>query len=66
MNQTEKFAEILTRAATLFGSRAAAGQWLAQPAIGLDHRRPIDLMATPAGLELVEDYLGRIEYGVYT
>ena len=34
--------------------------------IGLDQRRPIDLMTTPAGLELVEDYLGRIEYGVYT
>jgi putative toxin-antitoxin system antitoxin component (TIGR02293 family) len=66
VRRTRKFAEILARAATLFGSRAAAEQWLEQPAIGLDHRRPIDLMATPAGLELVEDYLGRIEYGVYT
>ena len=61
-----KFAEILTKATPLFGSQAAAEQWLEQPAIGLDQRRPIDLMTTPAGLELVEDYLGRIEYGVYT
>ena len=64
--RTWKFAEILTRATPLFGSQAAAEQWLEQPATGLDQRRPIDLMTTPAGLELVEDHLGRIEYGVYT
>jgi putative toxin-antitoxin system antitoxin component (TIGR02293 family) len=66
LNHTGKFAEISARAATLFGSQAAAEQWLDQPAIGLDQRRPIDLMTTPAGMELVEDFLGRIEYGVYT
>ena len=64
--RTWKFAEILTRAASVFGSRTAAEQWLAQPATGLDQRRPIDLLTTPAGVELVEDFLGRIEYGVYT
>jgi putative toxin-antitoxin system antitoxin component (TIGR02293 family) len=61
-----KFAEILARATSAFGSRTAAEQWLAQPATGLDQRRPIDLLTTPAGVELVEDFLGRIEYGVYT
>ena len=64
--RTWKFAEILTRAAAAFGSRTAAEEWLAQPAIGLDQRRPIDLLTTPAGVELVEDFLGRIEFGVYT
>jgi putative toxin-antitoxin system antitoxin component (TIGR02293 family) len=61
-----KLAEILARATSIFGSRIAAEQWLAQPATGLDRRRPIDLLTTPAGVELVEDFLGRIEYGVYT
>jgi putative toxin-antitoxin system antitoxin component (TIGR02293 family) len=61
-----KFAEILTRAISVFGSRAAAEQWLAEPATGLDQRRPIDLLTTPAGVMLVEDFLGRIEYSVYT
>jgi uncharacterized protein (DUF2384 family) len=28
--------------------------------------RPIDLLSTPAGVELVETLLERIEYGVYT
>ncbi|MET3581546.1 putative toxin-antitoxin system antitoxin component (TIGR02293 family) [Mesorhizobium robiniae] len=63
--RTWKFAEILSKATDVFGSQAEAEQWLERPAIGLDQRRPIDLLATPAGVELVEDYLKRLEYGVY-
>jgi putative toxin-antitoxin system antitoxin component (TIGR02293 family) len=36
------------------------------PAIALDRRRPVDLLSSPAGTELVEQLLGRMEYGVYT
>ena len=64
--RTWKFAEVLARATSIFGSRTAAEQWLAQPATGLDQHCPIDLLTTPAGVELVEVLLGRIEYGVYT
>jgi putative toxin-antitoxin system antitoxin component (TIGR02293 family) len=60
-----KFAAVLVKATKVFGSREAAEQWLERPAIGLDHRRPIDLLTTPAGLALVEDHLTRLEYGVY-
>ena len=61
-----KFAEILAKATEVFGSQQEAEQWLERPAIGLDRRRPIELLSTPAGVELVEDFLGRLEYGVYT
>jgi putative toxin-antitoxin system antitoxin component (TIGR02293 family) len=64
--RTWKFAEILARATAVFGAQRQAEQWLERPAIGLDRHRPIDLLATPAGMQLVEDYLTRIEYGVYT
>jgi putative toxin-antitoxin system antitoxin component (TIGR02293 family) len=60
-----KFAEILAKATAVLGSRAEAAQWLERPAIGLDQRRPIDLLATTAGVEIVENHLERIEYGVY-
>ena len=60
-----KFAEVLSRATGIFGSQAEAERWLERPAIGLDQRRPIDLLATPAGVELVEDHLLRLEWGVY-
>ncbi len=36
------------------------------PAIGLDNRIPIDLLSTTAGVEAVEHYLTRMEYGVYS
>jgi putative toxin-antitoxin system antitoxin component (TIGR02293 family) len=60
-----KFAGILVKAMVVFGSQREAEQWLERPAIGLDQRRPIDLLATPAGIELVEQYLERLAYGVY-
>jgi putative toxin-antitoxin system antitoxin component (TIGR02293 family) len=63
--RTWKFAEILARATEVFGSQQEAEEWLERPAIGLEQRRPIDLLATPAGVELVEDLLVRIDYGVY-
>lgn len=63
--RTWKFAEILAKATAVFGSQEEAEQWLERPAIGLDQRRPIDLLATPAGVEMVEVFLQRLEYGVY-
>jgi putative toxin-antitoxin system antitoxin component (TIGR02293 family) len=58
-------AEILAKATAVLGSRTEAERWLDRPAIGLDHRRPIDLLATTAGVEIVENHLERIEHGVY-
>lgn len=60
-----KFAEILARASAAFGGQLAAEQWLVSEPMALDHRRPIDLLATPTGQQLVEDFLTRLEYGVY-
>lgn len=64
--RTWKFAEILTKATDVFGSQSEAERWLTAPAMALDQSRPIDLLGTPVGVELVEQLLGRIEYGVYT
>ena len=61
-----KFAEILAKAIEVLGSQDEAEQWLVRPAMGLDARRPIDLLATPVGMKLVEDFLHRLEYGVYS
>lgn len=64
-NRTWKFAAILGRASEIFGSLQAAENWMNEPAIGLDQRKPIDLLATSVGVEAVTDYLTRIDYGVY-
>ncbi len=58
-------AEILVSAEEVLGSREEAEEWLAKPALGLNSRRPIDLMSTPQGAELVKTLLTQMEYGVY-
>jgi len=60
-----KFAEILAKAIEVLGSREEAEQWLERPAIGLEQRRPIELLKTTVGSGLVAELLRRIEYGVY-
>ena len=60
-----KFAEVLASATAVFGSRQKAEQWLGAPATGLEGHRPVDLLATQTGTELVEQFLERLDYGVY-
>ena len=62
--RTWKFAQILAKPSETSGSQAEAEQWMLRPATGLDQHKPIDLLATPAGTELVEDFLERLDHGV--
>jgi putative toxin-antitoxin system antitoxin component (TIGR02293 family) len=64
--RTWKFAEIVAKTIQVFGSQEEALAWLERPALGLEQRRPIDLLSATAGVKLVEDLLGPLEYGVYT
>ncbi len=59
------FAGVLARAIAVLGSQQEAERWMLREAIGLDNRRPIELLATPVGTELVQTYLDRMDYGVY-
>lgn len=64
-SRTWNFARLLAKAAAVLGSQAEAEAWMLQPAFGLEGRRPIDLLATAAGSDLVREYLERLDYGVY-
>jgi len=64
--RTWRFVHILASATVVFGDQADAEQWLISPAIALDRRRPIDLLSSSVGADLVEELLGRLETGVYT
>ena len=61
-----KLAEILVGAMDLLGSQEDAERWLQLPAMGLNRHRPIDLLATPAGVDVLETFMNRLRYGVYT
>lgn len=60
-----QFAQVLTKAEDVLGDRARAVEWLQKPAMALERRRPIDLLTTAIGAQLVDDVIERMRYGVY-
>jgi len=61
-----RLARVTARAEVVFEDAAKARRWLWTEIRGLGMRRPIDLLSTDAGTEIVLQTLGRIEYGVYS
>lgn len=57
--------DVTDTAHRVLGSRDLAERWLADPALALDGRCPLDLLTTTPGIEAVKDLLTRMEYGVY-
>lgn len=49
----------------VLGSEEAANEWLDTEAVGLEFRKPIDLVITSPGAEAVKTLLQRMKYGVY-
>lgn len=60
-----QFAEILAKASEVFGGDHEAERWMSAPAVALNGHRPIELLQTVQGAEVVRDYLTRLEFGVY-
>lgn len=60
-----RLAAITEQAIDTLGSQEAAELWLSKPAMGLDQRKPIDLLQSSEGAELVKTLLTRMDYGVY-
>lgn len=61
-----RLAAVTENAIDVFGSKDAAERWLVTSAIGLDGRKPPDLLQTFEGTEFVKSFLTRIDYGVYS
>ncbi len=60
-----QFAKALEHAIKVFGSLRLAEEWLGRPCQHLGGDVPLDIIDNPVGFQAVEDYLERIEYGVY-
>ncbi|MDZ4194827.1 MAG: antitoxin Xre/MbcA/ParS toxin-binding domain-containing protein [Pseudomonas sp.] len=58
-------AQVLEQAIRVLGTPKLAEAWMSKPAIGLDGRRPIDLLDNAIGTQLVSEFLARLDYGVY-
>lgn len=56
--------DLYTYGADVFGSKERFRLWISEPTQALGNRRPLDVLDTQAGVELIETLLGRIEHGV--
>jgi len=59
-----RFIRIRTFAAEVLGDDHEADLWLREPNLLLDNHRPIDLLDTDSGSQLVENTLGRLAHGI--
>ena len=60
-----QYAKTLEHASVVFGKQETAEDWLSRPCPHLDGLIPLDLIANAIGFQVVEDYLERIELGIY-
>lgn len=57
---------LATYGVEVFQNQGKFTRWLRRPLRLLADQAPIDLMASSTGVQLIEDILGRIEYGVFS
>ena len=60
-----QYAKVLESAMNVFGSQKLAEEWLGRPCKYLEVDAPLDIIDNALGYRIVQDYLKRIEYGVY-
>ncbi|MEJ2665697.1 MAG: DUF2384 domain-containing protein [Deinococcales bacterium] len=59
-----RLTRLLSRAVAVLGDEAEARQWMRTPKRALGDVSPLNMARTDAGVQEVEDLLGRIEYGI--
>lgn len=60
------FARLLDKAVAVLEGEDHARQWLSSPQFGLGGAIPLEYACTEVGAHEVENFLGRIEHGVYS
>ena len=58
-----RLAEVVKRAIAVFGDEAEGKAWLNESIVSLGERRPVDLLDTQDGFDVVMRTLGRIQFG---
>ena len=61
-----EIAKVVEHALDVFEDEEKVKVWLNSPIGALNYSKPIDLFYLPTGLRMVDNILGRIEYGVYS
>lgn len=59
-----ELAKLFAHGISVFGSNTRFRRWLTSEVYSLGSQKPIDLLDTSIGIGLVDDVLGKIEYGI--
>ena len=59
-----ELARVGVRGVKAFGDKSKFLAWLGRANVALGNRKPLDLLASTIGIDLVVDELGRIEHGL--
>ncbi|MBI4764411.1 MAG: DUF2384 domain-containing protein [Deltaproteobacteria bacterium] len=59
-----RIALVVARGEKVFGGRERFNVWLKEPNAALKEKRPIELLGSDFGIDLILDELGRIEHGI--
>lgn len=60
---SDRLTTMLVEADEIFGDRSKAIAWLETPSLAPNGLKPLDLMTSEPGAQLVRDELNRIRYG---
>jgi putative toxin-antitoxin system antitoxin component (TIGR02293 family) len=58
--------QIFAAAIDTFGDAAKATRWMNKPNLVMQWQKPVDLLGTVEGRDLVRTVLGRIEWRIYS
>jgi putative toxin-antitoxin system antitoxin component (TIGR02293 family) len=64
--QILQLAEVAARGTEVFGDREHFLEWMKTPSAALADKKPLSLLNSKFGAEMVLDELGRIEHGVFS
>lgn len=63
--KTVELAALFSKGRSVFGSIEAFTQWLRLTNSALENKKPIEFLDTSIGFDLINDELGKIEYGIF-
>ena len=55
---------MVSRGEEIFGNREQFNAWLKEPNRALADKKPMDLLVSNFGIDMILDELGRIEHGI--
>ena len=65
-DQILQLADVYSKGEDIFGSRNKVNLWMETPNKALGQKKPVELLSSSYGVQMIHEVLGRIEHGIYS